>query len=52
MDVPMEMVGWESVVAWNLRMKREDGVARKPLQNKDGARELAKERTGRAECVD
>jgi hypothetical protein len=53
MDVPMEMVGRETVVAsWNLRMQGEDGEVRKRLLNKDGARELAKERSGRAECVD
>jgi hypothetical protein len=53
MDVPMEMVGQENVVAtWNLRMQGEDGEVRKRLQNKEGARELAKERAGRAECVD
>jgi hypothetical protein len=43
MDVPMEMVGRESVVAtWNLWMEGEDGEVRKPSQNKDGTRELAK----------
>ena len=48
--VAMEMVGWETVVAsWNLRMQGEDGEVKKCLLNKDGARELAKERTGRAE---
>jgi hypothetical protein len=53
MDVPMEMVGRESVVAtWNLRMQGDDGEVRKRLLNKDSARELAKERNGRAECVD
>jgi len=52
MDVPIEMVGRESVVAsWNLRMQGEGGEVRKCLQNKDGARELVKERTGGAECA-
>jgi hypothetical protein len=52
MDVPMEMVGKDSIVAsWNLRMRGEDGEVRKCLLNKDGVRELGKERTGRAECV-
>jgi hypothetical protein len=53
MDVAMEMVGRETVVAtWNLRMQGEDGEVRKRLQNKDSAQELGKERTGRAEHVD
>jgi hypothetical protein len=33
-------------------MQEEDGEVRKCLLNKEGGRELAKERTGRAECVD
>ena len=52
MDVPIAMVGKDSIVAsWNLRMRAEDGEVRRHLLNKDGARELEKERTGRAECV-
>jgi hypothetical protein len=39
-------------VTWNLKMQGEGGEVRKRLLNKDGALELAKERTGRAECVD
>ena len=49
----MEMVGRESVLAtWNLRMQGGGGEVRKCLANKDGVREIAKERSGRAECVD
>jgi hypothetical protein len=53
MDVPMRMVGRASGIAtWNLRMQGEGGKVRKYFQNKDGVREVAKGRTGRAECVD
>ncbi|KAF8230716.1 hypothetical protein L208DRAFT_1378399 [Tricholoma matsutake] len=52
MDVPMEMVEHESIVAtWNLKMWGEKSKVRKPLQNREGGQDRVKEKTRRADWL-
>jgi hypothetical protein len=52
MDVPMELIGRDNIVAtWSLGVRAEEGVVKKSLQGHDDGRERGSEKAGRAKCV-